>query len=417
MKIAVIGAGISGLASMWRLHPRHDAVLFEADGRLGGHVNTVGLTVGGESVAVDTGFIVYNRRNYPGFSAMLDTLGVETRPATMSFSVSCAETGIEYAGHDLNGLFAQRRNLVRPQFIHMVRDILRFNRRARVDADAMSWDMSIDDYLSSAGFDGLFRSHYLLPMAAAIWSAPTDSVARMPARLLVDFFENHGLLTLRDRPQWRTIVGGSRRYVDELTAPFRSKIRTACPVRSVSRSPNGVIVQASGGEQLFDHVVFACHAGQALSLLAEPSGWETEILGALPTERNAITLHSDIGTLPRARRAWAAWNYTLIPETSRRARVTYNMNLLQGLDCEETLCVTLNDDGRIADDKILGEYSYDHPVYSASSQAARQRRWEISGRNRTWYCGAYWGSGFHEDGFQSAMDVADRLTAETREAA
>lgn len=417
MRIAIVGSGVSGLVAAWMLHDRHDVVLLEAADRLGGHVSTTDLLVSGQEVSVDTGFIVYNRRNYPGFSSMLDTLGADTRPTTMSFSVSCAETGIEYAGHDLNGLFAQRRNALNPRFVQMISQILRFNRSALEDVGAADWQVTIGDYLDRAGFDGLFRSHYLLPMAAAIWSSPIDSVSRMPARLFVEFFHNHGLLTLRERPQWRTLIGGSKRYVELLSASFDDRIRLNCPVRQVRRSADVVTVESPAGIEHFDQIVFACHADQALGVLSDADARERDVLSALPFASNAVTLHTDTSLLPKSRRAWAAWNYSLDRGTTQRARVTYNMNLLQGLECSKTICVTLNDAEQIPEDKVYGQYVYEHPVYDATSQAARARRWEISGHNRTWYCGAYWGCGFHEDGFQSSADVAERLNAEGRVAA
>jgi predicted NAD/FAD-binding protein len=417
MKIAIIGSGVSGLASAWSLCHRNDVVLFEAGSKLGGHVSTAEVTIEGRSEAVDTGFIVYNRKNYPGFSALLDTLGAATRPTTMSFSVSCARTGLEYAGHDLNSLFAQRRNALNPRFLRMVSQILRFNSKAQHALAELGWEMTIDEYLTHAGFDGLIRTHYLLPMAAAIWSSPLQSAARMPARLLVEFFHNHGLLTLGDRPQWRTLVGGSKCYGDLLSSHFADRVRLDCPVHQVSRSGHRVNILSPAGSDQFDHVIFACHSDQALRALADPRTQEREILGALPFARNDVTLHSDTRLLPRSRRAWAAWNYSLDGGPASPARVTYNMNLLQGLDCRETLCVTLNAARHIREDRVLGQFVYDHPVYSGASQTARARRWEISGHNRTWYCGAYWGCGFHEDGFQSAMDVARRLDAANQEAA
>ena len=417
MKIAIVGSGVSGLACALMLYRQHEIVLYEAGAKPGGHVNTSDVTIAGRQVPVDTGFIVYNRRNYPGFSAMLDTIGVETRPTTMSFSVSCERTGLEYAGHDLNSLFAQRRNALNPRFVRMVSQILRFNCRARDDLRDVGWNTSIDDYMTSAGYDGLFRTHYLLPMAAAIWSSPPATAARIPARLVIDFFHNHGLLSLDDRPQWRTLVGGSKRYVERLTSQFGDRIRLNSSVQRVTRSAQYVSVHSPAGSEHFDQVIFACHSDQALRALADPSRQEREILGALPFERNEVTLHTDIDLLPRSRRAWAAWNYSLDDRPEPRARVTYNMNLLQGLECEETLCVTLNDARRVREDRVLRTFVYDHPIYSASSQAARVRRWEITGHNRTWYCGAYWGYGFHEDGFQSAVEVAGRVENARREAA
>jgi len=336
-------------------------------------------------------------------------MDVDTQASQMSFSVSCKKSGLEYAGTNLNSLFAQRRNLANPKFLSMLRQILRFNREASRDLADADWNVTLFDYLDSAGYGGWFRSHYLIPMAAAIWSSPPSTVAQFPARLFIQFFENHGLLTVSDQPQWRTVVGGSREYVARLTQPFRSAIRTNCAVEQVIRRSDGVWVKSAAGEEKFDQVVIACHSDQALSLLGDPSKSERSILGALRYETNTATLHTDTRLLPASSRAQASWNYRIEGGPSGSAQVTYNMNLLQSLNTHNTYCVTLNADHLIADVHRIRTFTYEHPLYTATSDAARRRRHEINGVNRTWYCGAYWGYGFHEDGFQSGVDIANQL--------
>lgn len=409
MKIAIVGTGISGLAAAAALHGRHQLTVFEAGKRLGGHADTCTVGTADGPLAIDTGFIVYNRRNYPGFSALLESLAVDTQPSEMSFSVSCRQTGLEYAGTSLNGLFAQRRNLANPKFLAMLRQILRFNRSASRDLANADWNLSLADYLNQAGYTGWFKTHYLIPMAAAIWSSPPATVTQFPARLFVQFFDNHGLLTVNDQPQWRTVVGGSEKYVEKLAAPFRSSIRTNCAVGRIARRGDGVWVSSAAGEERFDQIVVACHSDQALALLADASTTERAILGALHYESNHATLHTDTSLLPASRRAQAAWNYRIEDGRTGFAQVTYNMNVLQNLRSEKTYCVTLNGEDLVADEHRLQSVVYQHPLYTAHSDAARRRRHEINGLNRTWYCGAYWGYGFHEDGFQSGMDAANQL--------
>jgi uncharacterized protein len=408
MRVAVVGGGISGLVSAFALKDRHEVVLFEQESRLGGHAHTVEVALAGRNVPVDTGFIVFNDRTYPGFIRFLDRLGVDRNATRMSFGVSCEESGVEYGSHSLSGLFAQRSNLVRRGHYRMLLDILRFNRRARALRHAPC-GLSLREYLDRDAYSAGFRRHYLLPMCAAIWSASLDSAGEFPADHFAEFFDNHGLLTVADQPQWYTVRGGSRSYVAKVQQALGAFARTGAGVRSIRRHAGGVEIESGAGRESFDRVIVACHSDQALRLLADPSERETEILGALPYQANDVVLHTDATLLPRNRRALASWNYRITGDAGRPATVTYHMNRLQGIAAPVELCVTLNLSERIDPARILGRYVYHHPVYSASSSAARARRAEISGVRNTFYAGAYWANGFHEDGVRSGLAAAQAL--------
>lgn len=402
MRVAIVGAGVSGLVTAHLLHRAHDLTLFEAGSKVGGHVNTVRVALDDRSWEVDTGFIVYNERNYPNFSRLLADLGVETQPTTMSFSVRCESTGLEYNGSTVRQLFAQKRNLLRPSFYRMLRDILRFNREASANVARFEPDCSLGEYLERGRFSEEFTEHYLIPMASAIWSVPRRQVLDMPTEFFVRFFDNHGMLTVNNRPQWRVISGGSQRYVDALVGSFNDRIRLNTAIHRVLRHEDRVEVN---GES-FDQVIFACHSDQALRILGDATPTEREVLGSLPYQANEVTLHTDTTLLPRKRGAWAAWNYRLTGADDAPATVTYNMNILQSLSASRTLCVSLNTVAELDPAKILFTTQYHHPVYTTGGTAAQRRRAEISGVRRTHYCGAYWGNGFHEDGVNSALDVA-----------
>jgi predicted NAD/FAD-binding protein len=415
MRIAIVGSGVSGLVAAHLLHPHHEVTMFEARDRIGGHVNTVEVpSSDGSPLPVDTGFIVYNEHNYPVFSKLLDQLGVETQPSDMSFSVRCDRTGLEYNGSTIRQLFAQRRNLFRPSFHRMLRDILRFNREATSAILAGASDLTLGAYVAEAGYSSGLSEHYLLPMGSALWSVPRDQVLEMPAAFFVRFFENHGMLTVDDRPEWRVVRGGSERYVERLVEPFRDRVRTNTPVRRVERitSDGGsTVTGVTVDGESFDHVILACHSDQALSLLADPTRQERSILGAMPYQENDIVLHTDESVLPRTRRAWGAWNYHLRGDTSGPATVTYNMNLLQTLSGPRTYCVTLNATDLVAPESILYRTTFHHPAYTTAGFAAQERHVEISDVRRTHFCGAYWGFGFHEDGARSGVRVAEALGA------
>lgn len=414
MRIAIVGTGIAGLTAAHHLHSRHELTLFEAQSHIGGHTHTIDVEYSGEQHRIDTGFIVFNNRNYPNFVRMLDELGVASQPTEMSFSVRCDRTGLEYNGGHLNGLFAQRLNLFRPSFHRLIRDILRFNRQAPRILDEANGEPTVGEFLARHHYSREFSEQYLLPMGSAIWSCPVDKFSEFPIRFIVEFYRNHGLLSLTDRPEWRVICGGSRTYVDRLTSRFAEAIRLNTPVVSVRRFPDHVEVSTKGnGPQWFDHVIFACHADQALRLLADPTATERDVLSSFPYEKNEAVLHVDVSALPRSRRAWAAWNYRVLRDRPGRATVTYNMNILQRLTSNHVYCVTLNDVGQIAADKVIRRITYEHPVFTVRRSAAQGRQTELLAAERTSYCGAYWGNGFHEDGVNSALAVCHALDRKT----
>lgn len=412
MKVAVIGSGISGLACAYYLHRDHEVHVLERDRRVGGHTATVDVALGGRRYAVDTGFIVFNDWTYPNFIALMDELGVSSKPSNMSFSLSDAASGLEYAGSGLNSLFAQRRNLIRPTFLGMLRDILRFNRESVEDLEngRIPADETLGQYLERKRLGRAFRDDYLVPMGSAIWSADESVMLDFPLQFFVRFFRNHGLLSIKNRPQWRVIEGGSREYLKPLCDPFSSRIRTGTVIAGVQRKELGADIRFEDGRvEHFDAVVFACHSDQALALLDDPSPPEREILGAIPYQNNEVVLHTDTRLLPRNRKAWSSWNYLKRPGTERPT-LTYNMNILQGLQAPETFCVTLNDTAAINPHKIMGTFNYSHPVFTLPGIAA-QERWEEINGGSTWFCGAYWRNGFHEDGVHSALRVARSIGA------
>jgi len=408
VNIAIIGSGISGLTSAYLLNRSHEITLFEASDWIGGHTHTVDVTVEGRSYAVDTGFIVFNDWTYPNFIRLLEQLGVGFKPTEMSFSVTDPDSGLEYNGNNLNSLFAQRRNLLSPGFWGMLRDIQRFNKEALRDLQEERIDINttLDDYLKAGGYGERFILHYIVPMGAAIWSMSMADMLGFPLQLFVRFFKNHGLLSINNRPQWRVIEGGSSAYIEPLTASFRERIRLNCPVTLVERDEEGVVIHSAAGIERFDKVVFACHSDQALKLLAAPSDAEQSILGALPYADNEVVLHTDTRLLPQRKLAWASWNYRLGGPGHTRAAVTYDMNILQGIQSDTTFCVSLNQSAGISPFKVLAKYTYAHPQYSLAAVAAQGRWEELNGTEHTWYCGAYWANGFHEDGVVSALRVA-----------
>jgi uncharacterized protein len=410
MKIAVVGAGVSGLVVAHLLHRRHEITVFEAADYAGGHTNTVRVDTADATLDVDTGFIVFNDRNYPRFQRLLDHLGVPSQPSTMSFSVSDTTGDFEYSSASPNGLFAKRTHLVTPWFHRMMADLARFNRGAHELLQQPGNDISLGAWLEQERFSRVFVERLIGPQVSAVWSADPAQRWCFPARFLAEFFDNHGVLSFRGRPRWRTVAGGSARYVEALTRPFAHRLRLATPVRAIARRPDHVLVTARGGEtERFDEVVLATHSDQALALLTDATDSEHEILGAIPYQRNDAVLHTDARMLPRRRRAWASWNYHLLERPGDRTTVTYHMNRLQSLSADVELCVTLNRTEAIDPERVLRTISYAHPVFTRDGVRAQRRAEEISGRNRTSYCGAYWGWGFHEDGVASAARVAERF--------
>jgi uncharacterized protein len=415
MRVAIIGAGVSGLVCAHRLHSEHDVVVFDASDRAGGHANTVRVETEGGVYDLDTGFIVFNDRNYPNFERLLDELDVETQASPMSFGVSDG-VDFEYNGASPNGLFASRGQLVRPSFHRMIADLVRFNRDAR-ELLASEDDPSLREWLAIGEYSPAFVERLIVPQAAAVWSADPAQMWSFPARFLVEFFDNHGMLGFRERPRWRTITGGSRRYVEALTRPWRERLRLSTPVTEITRHPDHVAVSSRECEpERFDVVVIATHSDQALALLADPSEREREVLLAIPYQSNEAVLHTDRSLLPRRRRAWASWNYHLDEGVPGRCTVTYHMNSLQSLRADREFCVTLNRTAAIDPERIIRRIQYAHPVYTPAGVAAQSRHHEISGRNRTHYCGAYWGWGFHEDGVKSALRVVREIGARRAQA-
>ncbi|MFT5928025.1 MAG: putative NAD/FAD-binding protein [Candidatus Azotimanducaceae bacterium] len=403
--IAIIGSGISGLLCAYLLNREHEVTLFESNDYLGGHTHTHTVMVDSEPVKVDTGFIVYNDRSYPHFMQLLAHLGCEGKPTEMSFSVKHPTANLEYNGHSLNSLFAQRRNLFRPGFYRMMWDILRFNKLARnINA---SDPVTLGAYLEQHGFSAEFCRYYILPMAAAIWSSGEDAVQHFPIRALAAFFANHGLLDLKNRPQWYVVKGGSHTYVQAML-PDLGNYRLNSPVLSVRRDEKFVEITSKAGAELFDEVVFANHSNQALSLLQDPTRAEQQVLSNIEYTLNKATLHTDATVLPSRARAWASWNYYLSDSKPDKATLTYNMNILQGIRTKSPVLVTLNSN-RIDAKKIIAEYEYAHPHYNQATLDAQQRHAEISGLNRSHYCGAYWFDGFHEDGVRSALRVCENF--------
>lgn len=423
MKIAIIGSGISGLTSAYYLHKQHEITVYEADTRPGGHTATVDVALGDQHYSIDTGFIVFNDWTYPNFIRLMDEIGVVSRKSDMSFSVSCERTGLEFAGVDgrlalLNGLFAQRRNLLSPSYIKMLLDIVRFNRLAvsDVELDRIDRDMTLRDYVDAHHLGRQFTEFYLIPMASAIWSTPIRQMYEFPMRFMLPFMYRHGLLSVSKRPQWRTIVGGSRSYIEPLSAGFTDRIRLETPVTAVTRQDDSVLIEAAGQAESFDHVILACHSDQALALLKDTSQVENATLSAIRYQDNEVVLHTDTDQLPANSRAWASWNYRLRQGCEDALPVvTYDMNRLMGLDSAARFCVTLNNTSAISPESILGRFNYAHPIFTQAGVDAQLRWNQINGTRRTWFCGAWWGKGFHEDGVVSAIRVAEALGASVAE--
>jgi uncharacterized protein len=414
MRVAIVGSGISGLVVASRLHREHEISVFEAGAHIGGHTNTVDVAWEGRNYAIDTGFIVFNDWTYPRFISLLNELEVPFQSSNMSFSLRDERTGLEYNGTSLDSLFAQRRNLFNPSFLWMIREILRFNKSCRELLAGDDDSLTLGEYLERGGYSRAFREQYIVPMGMSIWSSTERAMLSFPARFFVEFFDRHGFLNVDDRPVWQAVTGGSREYVRKLAAPFRASIRLRTPVVGVRRDAAGVTVRSPQyGAERFDRVVFACHSDQALRILEDASDDERSILGAFPYQQNRAVLHTDERLLPRAPLARAAWNFHLLENRDNRDRdrvaLTYDMNVLQSLDAPVRFLVTLNREPDIDASKVLRTIDYHHPVYLPSGVAAQKRRTEISGVNRTAYCGAYWRYGFHEDGVVSAERALEDL--------
>ncbi|HFK2920025.1 TPA: NAD(P)/FAD-dependent oxidoreductase [Stenotrophomonas maltophilia] len=414
MRIAIVGSGIAGLASAWWLDGEHEVTLFESGDHLGGHTHTHEVEVEGRRLAVDTGFIVFNPLQYPLLTALFDELGVASQPTTMSFSMHSERSGVEYNATSLDGLFCQRRNLVSPRFWGMLSDLRRFYRDApRLLSEPEG--PTLGQYLRSQRYGSAFVEEHLLPMASALWSSPSATVEAFPARYLAQFMANHQMLQIRGRSPWRVVSGGSARYVDALRRHWRVHERLHCPVHSIERMPHGVRVRSAAGVEGFDEVILACHSDQALALLGDADAAEREVLGAIRYQSNEVVLHTDAALLPRNRKAWAAWNAHVPRDPAAPCTVSYCMNLLQGLPGRTPLVVTLNRSQAINPDKVLRTLHYAHPVHDHAAVRAQQRWAELQGRRHTWFAGAYWGWGFHEDGIRSARQVVDALRAQMQQ--
>ena len=414
MKIAIVGSGVSGLVAARKLCTDHEVTVFEAAERIGGHTNTVEVSTPAGPLAVDTGFIVFNEKTYPNFCALMHEIGVEYKPSTMSFSVRCSETGLEYNGTSLNGLFAQRRNLVRPEFWRMTREIVRFYEEAPKVLEGPDPEQTLGEFLDRGQYSTMFVDKHLVPMCAAVWSARAEVIRAFPLRFLVQFFHNHGFLQLKDRPEWQVIRGGSREYLGPLTEPFADRIRVRTPIASVRRRGTMVLLETAQGQQeVFDRVVLACHSDQALRMLQDATPKERELLGALPYQRNEATLHTDESLMPQRKRAWASWNYHVEDDNpGGLPQVTYWMNELQGFEADKNYFVTLNRSKEIEPSKVIREILYHHPIFTLEGVAAQARFEEIDGANSVHFAGAYWSYGFHEDGVKSGLRVAERIQAE-----
>jgi len=410
--IAIIGSGISGLTAAYLLSKKHNVTVFEKNDRIGGHTATVDIEKNGEEFAIDTGFIVFNDKTYPNFLALLSEIDIGKQATEMSFSVHNCQTGMEYNGHNLNTLFAQRRNLFRPKFWMLVKEILRFNKLCKGIFETKGYQsgLTLGRFLSQNNFSDYFAEHYILPMGAAIWSSSLAQMEDFEFRFFVQFFHNHGLLNIADRPQWYVIPNGSRSYLAPLCKPFKNNIRLNANISGISRGNGKVQLDFNQAHsEIFDEVVIACHSDEALALLNDASLEESSILSAMQYSENSVVLHTDKKLLPQREKAWASWNYQLSQDRNKAASVTYNMNILQGIKSQHTFCVTLNQKDDIDPNSILKEFTYHHPIFSADSIAAQQQRNKICGIKQTHFAGAYWHNGFHEDGVRSAVEVAKRF--------
>jgi uncharacterized protein len=410
MKIAIIGSGIAGNVAAYHLNKEHDITLFEQNSHIGGHTHTHSIEDAAGDLNIDTGFIVLNDRTYPNFIRLLEQLDVDIQKTEMSFSVKCEHSGLEYNGNNLNTLFAQRRNILSPVFYRMISDILRFNREATESIDNTDMDHSLGDFLQSGDYSDIFINKYIVPMGAAIWSTKPQDMFSFPARFFFRFFLNHGLLSVNNRPQWYVIKGGSSSYVKKLVKGFEHRIRTDCPVKNIVRYDDHVEIHTtSHGIERFDYVFIASHSDQALSMLQHPSVEERETLSAIEYQKNEAVLHSDSSLLPVRKKAWASWNYHIPKDTRSDVALTYNMNILQGLKTDNTYCVTLNYSDQIDQEKILKTIEYHHPIFTPRSIIAQDNHRLINGTGRTYYCGAYWRNGFHEDGVVSALRALEHF--------
>jgi len=415
MKIAIIGSGISGLTSAYLLNKKHDITLFEKNSYVGGHTHTHEIEYNDQKLFIDSGFIVYNERTYPNFIKILDQLGVERQITRMGFSVKSSKINLEYSGHSLNGLFAQRSNLFSPSYLNMLRTMLRFNKESRKDLNSLNPNLTLGGYLKVNNYSKIFIQNFIIPIGAAVWSTSPTNMMDIPAIFFIRFFENHGMLQILDRPKWWVIKGGSKSYVEKIIKNFKDRILLSTPVHSVKRIKNKINISYGSldcKEEVFDSVIFATHSNQSLKILNDPSELEKTILGSLPYQKNDAILHYDESILPKRKNAWSSWNYLLDKDSTKPISLTYNMNILQSLSSSRTFCVSLNSKDLIDPNKILKRLNYEHPLFTLEGLKAQKRKHEISGKRNTFYCGAYWRNGFHEDGVVSALDVCKNFGEE-----
>ena len=410
MKIAIIGTGIAGNVAAYHLNKRHDITVFEKNDYVGGHTHTHDITINDEQFSVDSGFIVFNYKTYPHFTSLLEELNVEVQPSKMSFSVKCEKTGLEYNGTTLNSLFSQRSNLFKPSFYRMIKDIIRFNKESVEELNAGNADVALGEFLTKRNYSKKFIEQYLIPMGAAVWSADPEQMMDFPAGFFIRFFHNHGMLSVNERPEWYVIKGGSKEYVKKLTASFKDKINTESTVNSICRSSGGVqLTLKNGDKQYFDEVFIATHSDQALAMLEDCTIDEREVLEAIPYQENEAIFHTDKSILPERELAWAAWNYHILNKKQKKVALTYNMNILQSLDSKDEFCVTLNNEEAINPEKVLKKIKYSHPIFTPDGIDAQKRQVDINGVNHTYFCGAYWRYGFHEDGVWSALQALNHF--------
>ena len=411
MKLAIIGSGISGLTAGHLLNRKHDISIFEANDYIGGHTHTHNLKVRNRDYLIDTGFIVYNERTYPSFIKLLDQLGVERQLSTMGFSVKSTSEDYEYSGESINSLFAKRSNIFRLSFLKMLYEMYKFGKEADSNGLGLNASTTLGEYLKEKKYSKEFIHYFITPMGAAIWSTPANKVLEMPAYFFIKFFYNHGMLEISNRPNWWVIKNGSSQYISKIIKGFEEKIYLSSPIKKVIRTGDGVeLFFVKNDKKLnFDAVIFATHSDQALSLLESPSDLEEEILKSFPYQKNEVLLHTDATVLPKRKLAWASWNYQLDADPGAPVVLTYNMNILQSIQSDQTFCVTLNDHDSVDQRKVIKKISYDHPLFTVDAIAAQKRKHEISGINNTYYCGAYWRNGFHEDGVVSALDVCEQF--------
>lgn len=408
MKIAIIGSGIAGNTIAHLLHKNHDITLYEKENRVGGHAHTHEIKINNENISVDTGFIVFNKATYPLFTELMDSKNVKYENSDMSFSVFSKINNLEYNGTSINSLFSQRKNFFNFKFLKMIYEIFKFNKNAP-DILKINNEISLGTYLEKERYSNYFKNYYILPMGSAIWSSKFSKMLDFPAKLFIQFFNNHGMLSINQRPQWLTIKDGSQKYVEKLIYPFKDKIKLNSNIQTIKRFDNFVSIKCNNKEEKYDYLFLACHSDEALSLLSNASIMEKDILNAIPYEQNNVILHTDDRLLPKKKLTWAAWNYNIDNDTKAPVRLTYNMNILQNLNTNLTILVSLNSEDQIQKDKIIKKINYRHPSFSLMSVQAQKRKNQISGKRRTFYAGAYWGNGFHEDGVKSAYEAVENF--------